>query len=142
LICRDENIHLAITQGIIKRLPTDDPEFVSIIEECQEEVIQMYIDAVQDEKDWANYLFKDGSMIGLNEQLLCDYVEYIANRRMKALGLPQQWKQPNDPLSWTKHWINSSAVQSAPQETEVTSYVVGAVAQDVSAGETFKGFEL
>lgn len=142
LICRDENLHLGVTQNILKRLPTDDPAFVSIIAECQEEVLQMYTDAVQDEKDWAAYLFKDGSMLGLNEQLLCDYVEFIANRRMKVLGLPMLYKQPNDPLSWTKHWINSESVQVAPQETEITSYTVGAVKQDLDEGVTFKDFKL
>lgn len=142
LICRDENLHLGITQNIIKKLPTDDPDFMPIIEECQDIVVQMYKDAVQDEKDWAAYLFKDGSMLGLNEQLLCDYIEFMANRRMKSLGLSMLYKQPNDPLSWTKHWINSEAVQVAPQETEQTSYIVGAIAQDVENGITFKDFKL
>ncbi len=142
LICRDENLHLGITQNIIKRLPDDDPLFVDIIKECEPEVIQMYKDAVQDEKEWAAYLFKDGSMLGLNEQLLCDYVEFMANRRMKAIGLATLYKQPIDPLSWTKHWINSESVQVAPQETELTSYTIGAVVQDVVAGETFADFSL
>ena len=142
LICRDENLHLGITQNIIKRLAEDDPIFEEIIEECKPEVIQMYQDAVDDEKAWAAYLFKDGSMLGLNEQLLCDYVEYMANRRMKSIGLSALYKQTNDPLSWTKHWINSESVQVAPQEVEVSSYTVGAVVQDVVEGQTFSSFTL
>lgn len=141
-ICRDENLHLGITQNILKRLQSDDPIFNQIMSHCEPQVIEMYKEAVQDEKDWAAYLFKDGSMLGLNEQLLCDYVEYMANRRMKAIGLQTLYKQPIDPLSWTKHWINSEAVQSAPQETELTSYTIGAVVQDVVAGETFANFSL
>lgn len=141
-ICRDENLHLGITQNILKRLPEDDPIFVQIIKDCEPTAIQMYKDAVQDEKEWAAYLFKDGSMLGLNEQLLCDYVEFMANRRMKAIGLGTIYKQPIDPLSWTKHWINSEAVQVAPQETELTSYTIGAVVQDVVAGQTFADFSL
>jgi len=142
LICRDENLHLGITQNILKRLTEDDPAFITIIEDGKAEVIQMYQDAVDDEKAWAAYLFKDGSMLGLNEQLLCDYVEYMANRRMKAIGLSPLYKQTNDPLSWTKHWINSESVQVAPQESEITSYTVGAIVHDVVEGQTFSAFKL
>jgi ribonucleoside-diphosphate reductase beta chain len=141
-ICRDENLHLATTQTMLKNLVKEDPTYAKIAEECNDEIIQMYTDAVDQEKSWAAYLFKDGSLLGLNEQLLCDYVEYIANRRLRAIGLPQQYKQPNDPLSWTKHWINSDSVQVAPQETEITSYTVGEIKQDVETGETFKDFVL
>lgn len=142
LICRDENLHLGVTQNMLKFLKQEDPEYVEIAAECEQEIIQMYRDAVDDEKAWAAYLFKDGSMIGLNEQLLCDYVEFIANRRMRSIGLPKQYNQPTDPLTWTQHWISSSTVQVAPQETEVTSYTVGQVKQDVEEGETFASFEL
>lgn len=142
LICRDENIHLSVTQTMLKNLPKEDAMYEQIIKDCEPQVIQMYEDAVQDEKEWAEHLFKDGTMLGLNVQLLSDYVEYIANRRMKAINLPMLYKQPHDPLTWTQHWINSDSVQVAPQETEISSYTVGEIVQDVDAGSTFKNFEL
>ena len=141
LICRDENLHLASTQTMIKILPKDDPDFAKIAEECKEEVQQMFIDVVEQEKRWADYLFKDGSMIGLNEQLLNDYVEYIAARRMEKVGLPKIYNQSQNPLPWTQKWISGADVQVAPQEVELSSYTIGAVKQDVNE-DTFKGLSL
>ena len=98
---------------------------------------------VNEEKIWAEYLFKDGSMIGLNDKLLQQYVEWIANRRMKAIGLKPIYDIPakNNPLPWTEHWISSKGLQVAPQETEVESYIVGGIKQDVKK-DTFSGFQL
>jgi ribonucleoside-diphosphate reductase beta chain len=92
---------------------------------------------------WAEYLFKDGSMIGLNDKLLKNYVEWIANRRMKAIGMKPEYDitSKNNPLPWTEHWINSKSVQVAPQETEITSYLVGGIKQDMKK-DTFAGFKL
>ena len=103
----------------------------------------MFEKCVDEEKSWAEYLFKDGSMIGLNEKLLQQYVEWIANRRMKSIALKPQYDIPakNNPLPWTQHWISSKGLQVAPQETEVESYVVGAIKQDVKKN-TFEGFKL
>ena len=102
----------------------------------------MFTDAVDQEKEWARYLFKDGSMIGLNEELLCDFVEWIANKRMKTVGLPSPYNVPQaSPLPWTQKWISGGDVQVAPQETEISSYVVGGVKKDVDTN-TFKGFSL
>jgi ribonucleoside-diphosphate reductase beta chain len=140
-IARDENVHLASTQQLIKLLPQDDPDFVTIKAECEQEVIDMFISVVEQEKAWANYLFKDGSMIGLNAEVLQQYVEWIANKRMTALGVKSPYKGGTNPLPWTQKWISGSEVQVAPQETEITSYVVGGVKKDVT-GETFKGFIL
>lgn len=140
-IARDENVHLASTQQLLKILPKEDPDFAKIAEETRDECIAMFRDVVEQEKAWAKYLFKDGSMIGLNEKLLCDYVEWIANKRMTAIGLQTPYKGGSNPLPWTQKWIAGSDVQVAPQETEITSYVVGAVKQDVT-NETFKGFSL
>ncbi len=140
-IARDENVHLASTQQLLKILPKEDPDFARIAEETRAECIQMFNDVVDQEKQWASYLFKDGSMIGLNEKLLCDYVEWIANKRMTAIGLPSQFKGGSNPLPWTQKWIAGSDVQVAPQETEITSYIVGGVTQDVTT-DTFKGFSL
>ena len=141
LICRDENLHLASTQTMIKILPKDDPAFAKIAEECREEVQQMFIDVVEQEKRWADYLFKDGSMIGLNAQLLVEYVEWIANKRMTSLGLESPYKGGSNPLPWTQKWIAGGDVQVAPQQTQISSYVVGGTKQDVTE-DTFKGFSL
>ena len=141
LICRDENLHLGFTQTVLKMMSKDDPMFAQIKEDTKEEATAMYLDAVQQEKDWAKYLFKDGSIIGLNEELLSQYVEFIANKRMKAVGLESPFKTGSDPLPWTGKWISGSEVQVAPQQTQITSYVIGGVKQDITE-DTLKGFSL
>ena len=144
LIARDENQHLVLTQNIIKNWHSgDDPDMVRIAKEEHDNVIQMFKDAVDEERSWAEYLFQDGSMIGLNAKLLTQYVEWIANRRMKALGFDPIYDVPakNNPLPWTQYWLNSKGQQNAPQETEIESYVIGGIKQDVGA-ETFAGFSL
>ena len=144
LIARDENQHLAITQNILNKWRDgDDPEMKQIAKEEEEWVYAMFDRAVNEEKKWADYLFKDGSMIGLNDKLLQQYVEWIANRRMKSIGLKPQYDiaANNNPLPWTQNWISSKGLQVAPQETEVESYIVGGIKQDVKAN-TFSGFQL
>jgi len=144
LIARDESQHLALTQKIIyKWRKGDDPMMKEIHEEEKENVISMFQQAVDEEKDWANYLMEKGSIIGLNERLLSQYVEWVANRRMKALGIKPIYDIPasSNPLPWTEHWLNSKGQQNAPQETEIESYVVGGIKQDVDA-KTFAGFQL
>jgi ribonucleotide reductase beta subunit family protein with ferritin-like domain len=144
LIARDENQHLAITQNILNKWRDgDDPEMKQIMKEEEEWTYKMFDLAVNEEKKWADYLFKDGSMIGLNDKLLQQYVEWIANRRIKAIGLKPQYdiSANNNPLPWTQHWISSKGLQVAPQETEVESYVVGGIKQDVTKN-TFAGFQL
>ncbi len=144
LIARDENQHLAITQNILNKWRDgDDPEMKQIMKEEEEWTYKMFDRAVNEEKLWADYLFKDGSMIGLNDKLLQQYVEWIANRRLKAIGLKPQYdiSANNNPLPWTQHWISSKGLQVAPQETEVESYVVGGIKQDVKK-DTFSGFKL
>ena len=145
LIARDENQHLAITQNILNywRKGHDDPEMATIAKEEEDWTYQMFDRAVNEERKWAEYLFKDGSMIGLNDKLLQNYVEWIANRRMRSIGLKPVYDIPakNNPLPWTEHWISSKGLQVAPQETEVESYVVGGIKQDVKK-DTFSGFKL
>tara|TARA_B100000676_G_C17992667_1_gene795868 strand:- start:220 stop:1368 length:1149 start_codon:yes stop_codon:yes gene_type:complete len=144
LIARDENQHLVITQNILNKWRDgDDPEMEEIAREEKPVVEEMFRKTVDEEKRWAEYLFKDGSMIGLNDKLLAQYVEWIANRRMKAIGLKPIYDIPakNNPLPWTEHWISSKGLQVAPQETEVESYVVGGIKQDVKK-DTFAGFQL
>ena len=144
LIARDENQHLVITQNILNKWSNgDDPEFAEIAREEEANVIEMFKKCVNEEKAWANYLFNKGTMIGLNEKLLHNYVEWIANRRMKAIGIKPIYDIPakNNPLPWTAHWISSKGLQVAPQETEVESYVVGGIKQHVKK-DTFSGFKL
>jgi ribonucleoside-diphosphate reductase beta chain len=141
LICRDENLHHAYTQTMLKTMPKDDKDFAKIQEECKDEVREMFLEAVQQEKDWAAYLFKDGSMIGLNEQLLVEYVEWIAHKRMNAAGIESPFTGGSNPLPWTEKWISGSEVQVAPQETAITSYTIGAVDMDAKSGD-FGDFEL
>ena len=144
LIARDENQHLALTQNILNKWRDgDDPEMQKIAKEEQDWVYAMFDRAVNEEKVWADYLFKDGSMIGLNDKLLQQYVEWIANRRLKAIGLKPVYDivAKNNPLPWTEHWISSKGLQVAPQETEVESYIVGGIKQDVTES-TFAGFKL
>jgi len=145
LIARDEAQHLALSTHVLKiwSQGKDDPEMAKIAKECEEEVYNLWRECVAEEKDWADYLFKDGSMIGLNAALLNQYVEYIANRRLKALGLQAIFDQPinTNPLPWTQHWLSSSGLQVAPQETEVESYIIGGIKQDVDK-DSLKGFSL
>jgi ribonucleotide reductase beta subunit family protein with ferritin-like domain len=144
LIARDENQHLVITQNILNKWREgDDPEMQKISIEEEEWVKTAFDNCVNEEKRWAEYLFKDGSMIGLNDKLLHQYVEWIANRRMKSIGIKPIYDIPakNNPLPWTSHWIESKGLQVAPQETEVESYVVGGIKQDVTS-DTFSNFKL
>ena len=144
LIARDESQHLALSTHVIKNWQQgDDAEMLKIIKNEKDTVYEMYKTCVEEEKAWANHLFKDGSIIGLNETLLHRYVEFIANKRLKAIGLDPIFDQPvtQNPLPWTQHWLSSSGLQVAPQETEVESYIVGGVKQDVNK-DTFKGFKL
>ena len=144
LIARDENQHLVLTQNIINKWREgDDKEMQRIYHEEVATSRAMFEAAVNEEKAWARHLFKDGSMIGLSERLLSDYVEWVANRRMKAIGLEPLYDRPanNNPLPWTEHWIKSKGVQVAPQETEVESYIIGGIKQDIE-DNAFAGFKL
>ena len=144
LIARDENQHLALTQNILNNWRKgDDPEMAQIMKEEEEWTYQMFDKCVNEEKAWAEYLFQDGSMIGLNDKLLQQYVEFIANKRLRGIGLKPVYDIPlrNNPLPWTEHWISSKGLQVAPQETEVESYIVGGIKQDVKK-DTFSGFKL
>jgi len=145
LIARDEATHLNLSTHILKHWAKgdDDPDFKKIAQELEPEVYELWKECVNEEKAWADYLFKDGSMIGLNSNLLHAYVEFIANKRLKALGLKTIYDRPlnTNPLPWTQHWLSSAGLQVAPQETEVESYIVGGVKQDISK-ETFKDFKL
>ncbi len=143
LIARDEALHMTGTQWMLNLLNSgkDDPEFKEIAEECHEESIRMFLDAAEQEKEWASYLFKDGSMIGLNKDILCQYVEYIANIRMDAIGLGQHYPIKSNPIPWINSWLSSDNVQVAPQEVEISSYLVGQIDSKVDT-EDFDDFDL
>jgi len=145
LIARDEALHLAGTQHMLNlmRDGKDDSDMQAIAIECEAEVIQMFKDAANQEKEWAEYLFRDGSMIGLNAQILKQYLEYITNIRMSALNMQPIFEQTTNPLPWLNHWLDSDNVQVAPQETEITSYLVSAIDNTIdSEDEDFSDFKL
>ena len=144
LIARDESQHMTVTQNILNNWKKgDDPDILEIAKEEEANVYNMFKQCVDEEKSWAEYLFKDGSIIGLNEKLLSKYVEWTANRRLKSIGLKPVFDTPisNNPLPWTAHWLSSKGMQVAPQETEVESYLIGSIKQDVKK-DTFAGFKL
>lgn len=144
MIARDESLHLNGTQHMLNLMQSgkDDPDMVQIAKDCQDEAIAIFAKASEQEKAWAKYLFKDGSMIGLNESILGQYVEYITNLRMEALGLPSLFKEAKtNPIPWINAWLSSDNVQVAPQESEITSYLVGQI--DAELGDNaFDDFEL
>ncbi len=133
MIARDEALHLNGTQHMINlmRQGKDDPEMVAIAESCYDESIEIFKSAAEQEKAWADYLFKDGSMIGLNRDILCQYIEFITNTRMVAIGLPAIFPTKNNPIPWINTWLSSDNVQVAPQETEITTYLVGQIDADL-----------
>lgn len=141
LIARDENLHMGFTSFLLKTLREEWEEgFTKVVEECEPIVIQMYKDAAQEEMEWADYLFKDGSMIGLNAEILTQYMKYLTNNRMKMIGLDPIFDKVQNPISWMNTWVSgSTSVQNAPQETEIESYVQS-VKQDVD-DESYDDFK-
>ncbi|HDL6039505.1 TPA: ribonucleotide-diphosphate reductase subunit beta [Mannheimia haemolytica] len=142
-IARDEALHLTGTQHILNIMAygNDDPEMAEIARECRQEAYELFLSAAEQEKVWAEYLFKDGSMIGLNRDILVQYIEYITNIRMQAVGLPLPFKARSNPIPWINAWLVSDNVQVAPQEVEVSSYLVGQIDAKVDSRD-FGDFEL
>ena len=143
LIARDEQLHLSSTQHMINLIRTgqDDPEMAEIAEECKQDAADMFKEGAEQEKEWAEYLFKDGSMLGLNKEILCQYVEYITDVRVKAIGIDPIFNVTKNPIPWMKTWLASDTVQVAPQEVEISSYLVGQVDSEVNV-EDLGEFEL
>ena len=143
LIARDEALHLTGTQHILNNWMSgkDDPEMQEIATELREEGKQIFMDVVDQEKEWADYLFKDGSMIGLNAAILKQYIEYTSNQRMAAIGFDAPFDIKSNPLPWMNAYLVSDNVQVAPQETEISSYLVGQVDSSVSSDD-FDDFDL
>jgi ribonucleoside-diphosphate reductase beta chain len=143
LISRDENLHLSATQHMLNLWAKgkDDPEMAEIAAELKDEATEIFVTAVEQEKEWATHLFKDGSMIGLNEEILCQYVEYLAKTRMSAIGLDCPYNVSSNPLPWMNNYLQSDNVQVAPQEAEISSYLVGQIDAEVGA-DAFDEFDL
>ena len=143
LIARDEALHLTGTQHMLNLLRSgeDDPEMKEIAAECREECFELFKKAALQEKEWAEYLFSGGSMIGLNKDILCQYIEYITNIRMQAVGLDLPFQTRSNPIPWINSWLVSDNVQVAPQEVEVSSYLVGQIDSEVGAN-VFDDFQL
>lgn len=142
LIARDENLHFALTSNIINLWGDDDKDFIKIRKETEKEVLQMYKETLTEEHNWARYLFADGSIIGLNERILVEFINHWAVKRARTIGYTLDIDAPkNSPLPWFQYWINSKGLQEAPQETEKESYLIGGVKQDFNK-DTFKDFDL
>lgn len=131
LINRDENLHVGITNFLIKMLAKNDNEgFKHIVEECQPIVDQMWLDAAKEEIEWAKYLFKDGDLFGLNAEILENYMKYLCNVRMKACGFKRIFETTKNPIVWIQKYMDSASVQVAPQESENTSYLTNSVSSE------------
>ncbi|CAL4319712.1 class Ia ribonucleoside-diphosphate reductase subunit beta [Buchnera aphidicola] len=143
LIARDEALHLTGTQHIINILKTheNDKEMKNIIKKCKKKAIKIFKKSANQEKIWAKYLFKNGSMLGLNEKILCKYIEYITNIRMQALDLPEIFSKTQNPIPWMNNWLISDNVQVAPQESEISSYLTNQIDCEIPKNE-FKNFKL
>jgi ribonucleoside-diphosphate reductase beta chain len=137
LIARDEALHLTGTQFMINTLRSgeDDPEMAEIAKECEQDCYNLFLQAANQEKEWAEYLFEGGSMIGLNKDILCQYVEYITNIRMQAVGLKLPFDAKSNPIPWINNWLVSDNVQVAPQEAEMSSYLVGQIDSEINEND-------
>ena len=136
LILQDELLHTEWTAWLINQVPKDDPEFAEIARECEAEVYQIYMDVIQEEKTWASYLFKKGPVIGLNAPILCDFVDYTAFERLKAIGIKYLGDHPKmSPIPWFNKHVNINKKQTALQENESTNYVIGVMSDVVEYEE-------
>lgn len=132
----DENEHLKYTQMLLQILPKDDPDFAEIKEELREEMTELFHSVCEQEKDWARYIFQHGDMLGLDETICCQLVDWLASKRMGAIGLVYGGQAPKDnPIPWMSNWISSASLQVAPQETEISSYIIGVLDGGVSTDE-------
>ncbi|HXP51039.1 MAG TPA: ribonucleotide-diphosphate reductase subunit beta, partial [Bacteroidia bacterium] len=124
MIANDELLHVAFTTALLRILPEDYPEFAEIERECREEAFALFMDVVAEERLWNAYLFSKGSLIGLNQEILDQYLSFMAAKRMRAIGMEYPDEVPRtNPLPMMGRWLNEGDSQPAPQETEITSYV-------------------
>ena len=136
LILQDELLHTEWTAWLINNVIKDDPDFIKIEEECEAEVYAMYIEVIQEEKNWADYLFKLGPVIGLNADILKNFVDYTAYTRLKEIGIKYLGEHPkSSPIPWFNKHVNINKKQTALQENESTNYVIGVMSDKVSHDE-------
>ena len=136
LILQDELLHAEWTAWLINNVTKDDEDFANLVEECREEVYAMYMEVIQEEKAWADYLFKKGPVIGLNAAILKDFVDYTAFNRLKDIGIKYAEEHPkSSPIPWFNKHLNIGKKQSALQETESTNYVIGAMGSEINLAE-------
>ena len=136
LILQDEILHAEWTAWLINNVVKDDPRFVKAKIECEREVYNMYMDVIREEKEWADYLFSKGVVIGLNSDILKDFVDYTAFVRLKDIGIKYLENHPkHSPIPWFNKHVNINKKQSALQETESTNYVVGVMSDEVNYEE-------
>lgn len=132
-IARDEQLHLKGTQYIIRQWQTgaDGDEWKQIAEELEDEATKIFLDVVEQEKEWVDHLFAMGAIPGLSPEILKTYVEYLADSRMRAAGLKSPFSVRRHPLPWMRKWLNSDEVQNAAQEVEIM-YLVSQVNTDLT----------
>ncbi|ULA52744.1 ribonucleotide reductase of class Ia (aerobic), beta subunit [Enterobacter phage vB-EclM_KMB20] len=141
-IARDEQLHLKGTQYIIRQLQlgTDGEEWVQIARECEQEAVDIFMEINRQEKEWAVHLWRDGGVPGLSVKILHDFIDYLTVSRMRSCGLPCPITDApvRHPIPWIREYLNSDAVQSAPQEVEISSYLVAQIDNDVDADVLLK----
>ena len=133
LILQDEILHKEWTAWIINQVVKEDPRFAQAKQECEAEVYQLYLDVIREEKEWADYLFNRGPVIGLNAQILKDFVDYTAANALKEIGIKYQEPAPRStPIPWFNKHVDTSKKQAALQETESTNYVIGVMGDQLN----------
>ena len=136
LILQDEILHKEWTAFLINQVVKEDPRFAAIKGECEAEVYQMYMDVIREEKEWAEYLFKFGPVIGLNANILRDFVDYTAAAALKEIGIKYLAPAPKStPIPWFNKHVNTSNKQTALQENESTNYVIGIMSDTLDYDE-------
>jgi ribonucleoside-diphosphate reductase beta chain len=132
LILQDELLHAEWTAWLINNVVKDDPDFANLVEECRAEVYAMYMEVIEEEKAWADYLFSKGVVIGLNATILKDFVDFTAFNRLKDIGIKYAEEHPrSSPIPWFNKHVNISKKQTALQENESTNYVIGVMSDEV-----------
>jgi ribonucleoside-diphosphate reductase beta chain len=136
LILQDELLHKGWTAWIINQVVKEDPRFAEAERECEQEVLQIYKDVIAEEKAWADYLFKKGPVIGLNANILKDFVDFTASQSLKDIGI-KYWNpcSKTTPIPWFNKHSDTSKKQTALQENESTNYVIGAMSENLDYEE-------
>jgi ribonucleoside-diphosphate reductase beta chain len=132
LILQDELLHKGWTAYIINQVIKEDPRFAAIKAECEHDVYQLYLDVIREEKEWADYLFNRGPVIGLNANILKDFVDYTAVGALKDIGIKYLESAPRStPIPWFNKHSDTSKKQTALQESESTNYVIGIMSDSI-----------